>query len=250
MMSFREEQTEKLVVKKDNQFLCGFMDSIPLAVGYFSVSFAFGILAVAQGINPWVAMLISLTNLTSAGQVAGVSIISAGGGLIEQAIIQFVINIRYALMGISLSQKLDESFRVPQRMLCAFGVTDEIFAVLVGKKEKLSSKYVFGMIIMPFLGWGLGTLVGGLAGNILPAILKDALGIALYGMFIAVLVPPAKQQRSILSVIIISIALSCLFRYLPLFSFLSSGFSVIICAVIAAALGAVFAPLQFAEESE
>ncbi len=234
-------QSDKLGFKE------GLTDGIPIGLGYLSVSFSFGIAAVSQGL-PWLtATIISMTNLTSAGQVAGLSIIAAAGTLLEMALAQLIINMRYALMSLSLSQKLDSSFTAPHRFLAAFGITDEIFAVASGKPKEVTPKYMYGLILLPFLCWSAGTLLGGIAGSILPETLCSALGIAIYGMFIAIFVPPARKSMGVLVTVAISAGMSCCLRYIPLFSHVSSGFSIIICTLAAAAAGATFFPRKEAD---
>lgn len=224
-----------------SQFLRGVVHGIPIALGYLSVSFGFGILAVRSGLSVSAAVAISVTNLTSAGQAAGVGIIAASGTYLEMALTQLVINIRYALMGLSLSQKLDSGFRLPQRLICAYGITDEIFAVASARPEKLKPRYLYGLILVAFLGWTAGTFLGASAGRLLPESIRNAMGIVLYGMFIAVFVPPAKKSRSVLFVVALAALLSVLFRYV--LTAVSGGFAVILCAVIAAAAGALFFPI-------
>lgn len=228
----------------------GLFDGIPIALGYLSVSFSFGIAAVNGGLSPLVAVLISLTNLTSAGQVAGLSIILGAGPLIEMAVTQLVINIRYFLMSLSLSQRLDTSFTLRHRLLAAFGITDEIFGVASSKHEPLVPRYMYGLILFPLIGWTLGTLLGAVAGNILPDSLKYALGIAIYGMFVAIVVPPARRDRGVLLGVLVAIGVSCLLSYVPLFSFITSGFSIILAAVIAAVVAALLFPIPDEEETD
>ncbi len=229
--------------KKKGAFLGGALDSIPIALGYLSVSFGFGIAAVSGGLSPLSAVLISLTNLTSAGQMAGLAVIIEAGTLLEMALCQLVINIRYFLMSMSLSQRLAAPFPLRHRLLCAFGITDEIFGVASSRKEAPTPHYLYGLILFPVIGWSLGTLLGGVAGNILPEAGKHALGIAIYGMFVAIVVPPARQEKGVLIGVLIASAFSCLFAYLPLFSFMTSGFSIVISALIAAAVAALFFPI-------
>lgn len=224
-------------------FQKGLRDGIPIALGYFSVSVAFGVLAIQNGLTWIEAVLISLLNLTSAGQYAGLTVIAAAGGLVEIALSQLLINARYALMGISLSQKLEEKFTSPYRMILGFAITDEIFAVASGNKV-VSRSYFAGLAILPILGWSGGTLFGALLGGILPAIIQSALSVALYGMFIAVVVPDAKTDKHVLAVAAIAVGCSCLMYYLPLLKEVSAGFAVIICTVAAAALGAVLFPRE------
>ena len=230
-------------MKKD--FLQGLRHGIPIALGYLSVSFGFGIMAVRAGLSPLAAVMISLTNLTSAGQAAGVSIIAAGGTLIEMAATQFIINIRYTLMGFSLSQKLDGKFNLLHRAAAAFGITDEVFAVASAQPHELSPSYMYGLISVSYVGWGLGTLLGALAGQALPVLLTDAMGLMLYGMFLAIIIPAAKRKFSVLSVVLIAAGVSCLFKYV--FTFVSGGFAVIVSGIVASAAGALLFPVKEGE---
>ena len=189
-------------------------------------------------------LLISMTNLTSAGQLAGVPIIAAGGSLAELAVTQLVINLRYSLMSVSLSQKLHESVDLPHRFAVAFFNTDEVFAVASSRTEPLTKSYLYGLGVCPYLGWSLGTLAGALAGDILPASLNSALGITIYGMFVAIVIPAMRERRATTWCVILAVALSCAFRYLPLLCRVSSGFAMILCAVAASALLAYLAPLE------
>ena len=223
-------------------FKKGFSDGIPIGLGYFSVAFGFGILAMSSKISAFFAWLISATNLTSAGQVAGVEIIAASGTLVEMALTQLVINLRYSLMGFSLTQKLDNSFTTPKRLLLAFGITDEIYAVAISQKGKITASYMAGLIVIPFIGWTSGTVAGALANQLLPDIIANNMGILLYGMFIAVFIPVAKKSKAVLVTVIIASIISILLKYfLPS---VSSGFSVIISAVIAAIICAALFPVS------
>ena len=228
----------------------GLFDGIPIALGYLSVSFSFGIAAVVGGLSPLSAVLISLTNLTSAGQMAGLGIILGAGPFLEMVMTQFIINIRYFLMSLSLSQRLSPAFTLRHRLLAAFGITDEIFGVAASQKEPLLPRYMYGLILFPLLGWTLGTLLGAIAGNILPNDVRSALGIAIYGMFVAIVVPPAKRDRGVAVGVLIAIFISCLLAYLPLFSFVTSGFSIIISAVAAAAIAAAIFPIAEEDQKE
>ena len=235
-------------MKKELNFAQGVRDGVPIGLGYLSVSFSFGLMAVRAGLPVWTAVLISASNLTSAGQVAGLSIIAAGGALIEMIVTQFVINMRYALMAVSLSQKADASFTTLRRMTAAFGITDEIFAVAASQDGTFGAKYLYGLIVMPFLGWTGGTFLGAAAGSILPEAIKAALGIAIYGMFLAIIVPPAMTDRGAFLAALCAAVLSCCLTYIPALSAISQGFSVVICACAAAALAAWLHPI--AEEPE
>ncbi|MGN0456654.1 MAG: AzlC family ABC transporter permease [Acutalibacteraceae bacterium] len=226
-------------------FKNGLRDGIPIALGYISVSFTFGLQAVSSGLYWWESVLISLTNLTSAGQFAGLDIMIRGGGFwVEMACAQLVINLRYSLMSLSLSQKADGSLKGIHRWLTGFGITDEIFAVAMGNKNDVSRYYLYGLILLPVLGWTSGTLLGAAAGQILPEVVRSSLGIAIYGMFIAIIIPPAKKNHAVLKVVVIAVVLSCAFKWLPLLNTVSSGFVIIICTVIAALVGAIFFPVK------
>lgn len=226
-------------------FKKGLIDGIPIALGYISVSFTFGLQAISTGLTWWEAAMISFMNLTSAGQFAGLDIMLRGGGFwIEMACTQFIINLRYALMSLSLSQKADKSVKGMHRWFISFGITDEIFAVSIGNDGEVSRKYFYGIILLPLLGWTGGTLLGAAAGNILPSVVRDSLGIAIYGMFIAIIVPPAKKNPAIFKVVVISILLSCIFKWIPVLNQVSSGFVIIICTIISASIGAVFFPVK------
>ena len=233
---------------ENNSFLMGIRDGIPICLGYLSVSFAFGIFATAAGLSVLEAVLMSAFNVTSAGQLAAVPIIASLGSYIELALSQLVINLRYSLMSVSLSQKFGDSVRLLDRFPIAFVNTDEVFAVSCGKGTPVGRNYMYGLILTPFLGWTLGTLLGAIAGNILPAIVISALGIAIYGMFVAIVVPAAKKERSVALCAALSIVLSCLFFYVPALKSVPSGFVIIICAAVASLLFAILAPLPDEEE--
>ena len=231
-------------MSKHNIFLRGLGAGIPICLGYLSVSFAFGIYSVENGLTLWEVVLISMTCVTSAGQLAAVPIITGGGGLLELAVSQLVINMRYSLMSVSLSQKLDRNVSLWDRFVIAFVNTDEVFAVASGQKGSVSKWYMYGLILTPWLGWTVGTLLGAVAGNILPAIVTSSLGVAIYGMFIAIVVPECKVSPSTAVCAIIAVTLSCLFYYLPALKQIPSGFTVIICAVCASAFMALVAPVK------
>ena len=231
-----------------SEFQKGLRDGVPIALGYLSVSFSVGIMAVSGGLSVFQGALMSLTNVTSAGQFAGIQIITAGGTVLELILTQFVINLRYALMSLSLSQKLSEEMPLWQRMVVAFANTDEIFAVAMNHAKSLTFSYMLGLQSLPILGWTGGTILGAAAGELLPKSLGNALSVALYGMFIAVVVPVAKKLKPVCWVVAMSALLSCLIYYVPLFSGISAGISIIICTVAAAAVGAVLFPVE--EEKE
>ena len=230
-----------------SEWRAGLLAGLPICLGYLTVSFGVGILAVRAGMTALQAALLSVTNLTSAGQAAGIGIIGLGGSYVELALSQFVINLRYALMGLSLTQKLDDSFRTPQRLIAAHGITDEVFGVASTRGKKVTPPYMFGMVLTTLLGWTSGTLLGAVAGEKLPARLVAALGILLYGMFLAILIPPARKSRKLLFVVAIAAGIHLFFYYaLPV---LSDGFAVIISGVAAAVVGALLFPIDGDEEN-
>lgn len=230
--------------KSARLFRQGLQDGVPIGLGYFSVAFTFGLEAVALGLPLWAPVLISMTNVTSAGQFAGLSIIAALGSFVELALAQLIINLRYALMSLSLSQKLDRTVRLRDRFLIAFVNTDEVFAVAAGRPGEVGRMYMFGLILIPYLGWALGTLAGAVVGDLLPSSLASALGIAIYGMFLAIIIPPAKKNRAVVLAIALAVVISCLFNWVPMLSGVGSGFVIIICALVAAGVAAALFPVK------
>lgn len=233
---------------KKNDFLRGLKDGIPICLGYFSVSVAFGMTAVLSGMPLWAAVLISLTNLTSAGQFAGANLLIVGGTMVELAMTTLIINIRYFLMSLSVSQKVEQEMSMKQRLAVAFGITDEIFAVSMQHPGELSAVYMAGLILTPVLGWTGGTLAGAAATAVMPEALSSALGIALYGMFIAIIIPPARERKNVLFTVILAIAGSLAFTYLPVLKKISGGWSIIIITVVVSAAAAWLFPMQDEEE--
>lgn len=231
-------------------FRTGVHHGIPIALGYFSVATAFGLIAVNGGCTAVEALFISLFNVTSAGQFAGVTVMASAGSYIEMAMTQFLINARYSLMAISLSQKVDSRFTTLPRILLSTFITDEIYAVAIGQKEDVSAKYYAGLSCLPYVGWAAGTFFGAFMGNILPQVLTTSLSIGLYGMFIAIVVPVVKSSRKTLIIVGISLAISCLLYFIPAFDKVSAGFAIIISAVIASAAGALLFPIDDEEVTE
>ncbi len=232
---------------KQRDFLKGVKDGFPICLGYLSVAFAFGIFAVSSSLSVKEALLISMTNVTSAGQLAAVPCIVGGGSLIELAVSQLVINSRYALMSVSLSQKLDSSITLPHRFIIAFVNTDEVFAVATSQKKNVGKKYMYGLILTPYIGWSLGTLLGAVVGDILPKNIISALSIAIYGMFIAIVVPEIKANKSTAICALIACVLSILFYFVPFLKVVPQGFVIIICACVAAIVAAVLFPINTKE---
>ena len=228
----------------------GLKDGLPIGLGYLSVSFAFGVTAVSLGVPQLLALLISATNLTSAGQLAGVEIIAVLGSVVGIILTQLVINARYFLMSLTLTQKLDKKFTFLDRLLCAFGITDEIFAVAVTQKSPVTRNYFLGLMTLPYIGWTSGTILGAVLGGILPEILVNALNVALYAMFIAIFIPAAMQNNKIIPVILISVGISCLFRFVPALQAVESGFVYVIAALLASVVGAILFPIPDEPEGD
>ena len=235
---------------KNESFKKGIKDGIPIGLGYLAVSFTFGMMSVSSGLSIWQAVLISLTNLTSAGQFAGLDIIVAGGSYWEMALTQLVINLRYCLMSFSLSQKMRRDEPWAYRYLVAFGITDEIFGVSASQEGKVSAFYNYGAMCMAIPGWTLGTLLGAISGSLLPDFIMSALGVAIYGMFLAVITPPAKKNKAVLLVVVAAMAVSTLFAVVPGLNKISSGFVIIITTLVTAGGAAYLCPVKEDEVHE
>ena len=231
-----------------NSWKQGLQDGIPIALGYISVSFAFGMMSSNQGIPVWASVLISFSNLTSAGQFAGLGIIAANGSMMEMALSQFVINLRYFLMSLSLTQKLDEKTKTLQRAVIAHGITDEIFALSSSKPKKVGFLYMISLMFLPILGWTGGTFLGAAASTLLPVILRDSLGIMIYGMFLAIIIPPCRTSKNIGIVVLMAAVTSCLFQVLSAYISIGSGFVIILCTLFAAGVGAFLFPIDGEEQ--
>lgn len=230
-------------------FKKGLRLGVPIGLGYLSVSFAFGILAVSKGFLWWQAVIISMTTVTSAGQLAAVDIMTAPFRYAEMLLSQLTINIRYSFMSVSLSQKTAAEFSGIKRWLLGFFMTDEIFAVASTQKQ-VSSALFSGLAVMPYVGWTMGTLLGSIMGNVLPETVMSALNLAIYGMFIAIVVPDAKKSVKLLAVVALSVGLSFAFYYAPALKEVSSGIAVCICAITAALFGALVFPVKEGDDDE
>ena len=228
---------------KSKDFLEGVKAGVPVCFGYFSVSFGFGAMSIAQGLRLWHAALISLTNLTSAGQFAGLTVIAAGATLLEMILTQLVINSRYALMSLALGQRLGARVGTGKRLLAAFFNTDEVFALGMAR-QNVTVSYFVGAGSIAAVGWTAGTVMGAVAGSLLPVTLRAALGVMLYGMFIAIVVPQAMKEKPLLLSVLLALVLSCLFTWLPVLNQVSAGLAIVICTVAAAAICAVLFPVE------
>ena len=217
---------------------------MPVCVGYFSVSFGFGAMAVAQGLGIWQAILISATNLTSAGQFAGLTVIAAGAAIMEMILTQLVINSRYALMSLALGQKFGPEVGTGKRLAAAFFNTDEVFALGMAREGKLTASYFTGAGTVAAIGWTAGTAMGAFAGSLLPPMIRAALGVMLYGMFIAIVVPQAREEKPLLLSLVLALVFSCLFAWVPGLNRVSAGLAIVICTVAAAAICALVFPVD------
>ena len=222
----------------------GIKDGIPIFLGYLAVSFTFGIAAKKAGVSPMEAVLMSATNLTSAGQFAALNIIANGSTYFEMAITQLIINLRYCLMSSALSQKLSSKIPYWHRFVMSFGITDEIFGVSICVEDELSPFYSYGLMTAAIPGWTFGTFLGIMSGSLLPEGVISALSVALYGMFIAVIIPPARKSKIIAGIVIISMISSLAFAKLPILKNITSGFRIIILTVIIAGVAAVLFPIE------
>ena len=229
---------------KARDFAAGMKAGMPVCIGYFSVSFGVGAMAVAQGLTIWHAILISATNLTSAGQFAGLTVIAAGATLLEMILTQLVINSRYALMSLALGPRFGPSVGTGKRLLAAFFNTDEVFALGMAREEKLTTGYFVGAGTVSALGWTAGTAIGAFAGSVLPLSVRAALGVMLYGMFIAIVVPQARKEKPILLSVLLALIFSCLFAWVPVLKTVSAGLAIVICTVAAAVVCALVCPVK------
>ena len=235
---------------KAKELLAGMKAGMPVCIGYFSVSFGFGAMAIAQGLTIWQAILISASNLTSAGQFAGLTVIAAGAAMIEMILTQVVINSRYTLMSLALGQRLGPDAGTGKRLLVAFFNTDEVFALGMSRGKQLTGSFFVGAGIVAALGWTSGTAMGAVAGSLLPESIRMALGVMLYGMFIAIVVPQAKEEKPILIAVILALVFSCLFTWTPWLNQISSGLAIVICTVLAASICALLFPVKDEEVAQ
>jgi len=244
MMTENLKKTNQLAYRK------GVQDGIPIGLGYFAVSFTFGMMAVKGGISIFQSVVTSGTNLTSAGQFAALAIMATQGSYVEMALTTLIINLRYCLMSFTISQKLDDQGHGIHRYLVAFGMTDEIFGITASQKGKVNPFYNYGAMSVAIPGWCFGTLVGAVSGNILPAMFISALSVAIYGMFLAILLPPAEEDHFLYGVVVAAMVLSTAFTYAPLLKQLTSGFAIIIITIVVAGGAAMLRPIPDPEQED
>jgi len=234
---------------KMQNFKKGIKMGIPIGLGYFAVSLSLGLVAKEAGMSVFQASLMSFLVSASAGEYAAFSLIAVGASYIEVAIMEFVANIRYLLMSCALSQKISENTSIPKRMLIGFAVTDEMFSSAIIQPDKISPIFYYGMMTIAVPMWTLGTGVGVVLGNILPSVVVDALGVSLYGMFLASIIPAARSNKVILGCVAVSMVMSFAFTVLPYICEISSGLQTIIITVAVSSLAALMFPVGEAEDN-
>ncbi|MCR4652417.1 MAG: AzlC family ABC transporter permease [Eubacterium sp.] len=244
--------TDRKKTSADNSgwFLRGLRNGIPICLGYFAVSFALGIAAKNAGMNALQSGVMSATMVASAGQFSAISLIGGGAGVLEMITTALIVNLRYFLMSCSLTQKLKPGTSPIHRFLVAYGVTDEIFGLSSTVEGYLNPFYTYGITVISVSGWVAGTVLGVVVGSILPVWATNALGVAMYGMFLAIIIPPARKNAFIGVLVALSMAASWIFTEAPVLKSISSGFRVIILTVLLAGAAAVIRPIADAEEIE
>lgn len=227
----------------------GMRDGIPIGLGYLAVAFSLGIAARNAGMTAFQGFLMSLLNNASAGEYAGISVIAVNGTYLEVALVTLIANARYLLMSCALSQRFGADTGLFHRLLMGFDVTDEIFGVTIARPGRLDPFYTYGVMMVAIPGWSLGTALGVLAGNILPARVVSALSVALYGMFLAVIIPPARKDKVVAGLVALSFAASYAGEILPVISGLSVSTRTILLTIVISAAGAILFPVKQEEEA-
>lgn len=230
-------------------FLRGIRAGIPIGMGYLAVSFTLGITARNAGLTPWQAMVMSMALHASAGQFAAINVIATSAGFLEMAVTSFIVNLRYLLLSSSLSQKINPKMKGFHRFIMAFFVTDEIFGISAAQPGFVNPFYVYGAALVAAPSWEIGTFLGASVGNILPASLANAMNVALYGMFLAIIIPPAKKDRFIAGIVALSMGASLLFSLLPVIREISDGFRIILLTILIAGGAALLRPVQESDSS-
>lgn len=231
-------------MNKSNVVLHGMRDGLPIGLGYFAVAFSVGITAHNAGISAVQGFIMSMLNNASAGQYAGIAAIKANAPYWEIAILILITNARYLLMSAALSQKLSPSLSLGHRMLIGFDITDELFGIGIAAPSPLAPGYMYGAYMMAIPMWASGTAVGIVAGNLLPVVVVKALSAAIFGMFIAVIIPPARENKFILAVILVSFAASSIFAVIPLFAYMTESFRIIILTLLISVAAAIIRPVK------
>lgn len=230
--------------RNKNAFTNGVRDGIPIALGYFAVAFSLGIVAKKAGLNPVQGFLSSFLNHASAGEYAEFTVIMANAPYIEMAFVILVTNIRYLLMSCALSQRFDPETSNIHRLLVGFGITDEIFGISIGRTGTLNPYYNYGAMAAALPSWSMGTAMGIVAGSILPASVVSALSVALYGMFIAIIIPASKADKIVGGVVTASFLISFIVSKIPLFDRLSDSMKISLLTVLIAGIAAALFPVK------
>lgn len=242
----------RLCINKENKkaFFDGLRNGVPIGLGYLAVSFSLGITAKNAGLSAFQSMLASFLCSASAGEYAAFTLIASSASYIEMALVTFIVNARYMLMSCAMSQRMSTEIRLRHRLLMGFGITDELFAIAIARPGNLNPYYSYGAMLMSIPLWAIGTALGTVAGNLLPLRLVSALSVALYGMFLAVIIPPARKDKIIAGLIIFCFVASFCATYLPFVSQISSGFRTIILTVVISAIAAILFPKKQTGEGE
>lgn len=222
----------------------GLVDGIPIGLGYFAVAFTLGIVARKAGLTPFQALLAAGLTNASAGGYAGFTLIGENASYIEMILTQLIVNARYLLMAFALSQKLAPKTTTLHRSLVAFDVTDEIFGISIAVKGYLNPFYNYGAMTVSIPCWAMGTCFGVVMGNTLPEVVVSALGVGLYGMFIAIIVPKAAKDKIMAGLVLVSMVGSFAFTKISLFSGISEGIRVIILTVAISLGAAILFPVK------
>ncbi len=237
--------------KSDLQdYIRGVKNGIPVCLGYLPIAFAFGVAVSNKDYPLWMAMVMALTNFTGTAQFAALNMIAAGKMFLDVVFTVFIVNARYILMSMSLSQRLEDKVGILERLLLSFFHVDEIFVIAMQEKGYISSKYFFGLATFPYISWGIGTLLGGVIGGVLPEVVGVSFEIALYAMFAAILIPAAKRSKPILFTIAISIIIDCSLQLVPVVKDWPETILILIAAGISAVVCAQKYPVDVDEKEE
>lgn len=239
------------ILARHGEALCeGILDGVPIALGYLAVSFSLGIAARKVGLDAVQGFFASLFNNASAGEYAGFAVIGAGGSLLEMAVVMLVANARYLLMSCSMAQRFSPDTPIIHRVLVGFDLTDELFGIAIARPGEVDPYYSYGAMVVALPGWAFGGMAGVIAGSVLPERVVSALSVALFGMFLAIIIPPARKSRVVAGLVLASFATSALFAWAPLLSGLSEGVRTIILTVALSALAAALFPVDEKDAGE
>lgn len=233
-----------LIMRHGKAIKEGIRDGIPIGAGYFVVAFSLGIVARNAGLSPWEGFVASFLNNASAGEYAGFTLMAANASYLELAVVTFIANARYLLMSTALSQRFSPKTSILHRVLVGFDVTDELFGIAIARPGPIDPFYSYGAFIPALLGWSVGTALGIAMGNVLPARAVSALSVALYGMFLAIIIPPARQNRVVLGCVAVSFVASLVFSVAPFVATLSPGTRTIILTVAISSIVALVFPVS------